>query len=91
MNWDFDSYLSEFDSDKGLDKMESNIGSNGDGSCRFLEVPRTADLWESRQCLHPLGNGIIIWQIDTTLDSIFKLKLNTNWFDLKTEIIEKLT
>ena len=35
---------------------DTNIGSNGDGSS--LEVPRTTDLWERRQCLRPLGYGV---------------------------------
>ena len=37
-------------------KDDTNIVSNGDGSS--LEVPRTADLWESRPVPYPLGNGI---------------------------------
>jgi len=45
-----------FDHWRKAAKTDTNIGSNGDGSS--LEVPRTADLWESRPAPYPLGNGV---------------------------------
>jgi len=58
--FDLDTFKSlckrTFDHWRKAGNTDTNIGSNGDGSS--LEVPRTADLWESRQCLRPLGNGV---------------------------------
>jgi len=47
---------SMFDHWRKAGNTDTNIGSNMDGSS--LEVPRIADLWVSRQCLHPLGYGV---------------------------------
>ena len=74
------------------DKTDSNIGSNGDSSS--LEVPRTTDLWESGQCLHPLGYGVHYltkywWlnfetEITERLDSTDQTQMTHDW--LKTRI-----
>ena len=47
---------SMFDHWRKAGKIDTNIGSNGDGSS--LELPRTADLWESRRLPYPLGKGV---------------------------------
>ena len=46
-----------FDHWRKAGKTDTNVGSNGDGSS--LEVPRKADLWESRPAPYSLGNGVI--------------------------------
>ena len=63
---DFDHWQRDEDTD-------TNIGSNGDGSS--LEVPRTTDLWESRQCLCPLGYGV----------NNFEKAKQDSWLILRTE------
>ena len=55
--------------------INSNIGSNGDGSS--LEVPRTTNFWESRQCLRPLGYGVHNFN-KSTQDS-WLILLTENW------------
>jgi len=45
---------SMFDHWRKDSKAETNIGSNGNGIS--LEVPRIADVWESRPVPYPLGN-----------------------------------
>ena len=75
-----------FDHWRRDEDTDTNIGSNGDGSS--LEVPRTTDLWESMQCLRPLGYGVnnfdkrkqdswLIFRIENWLktDSISKQKM----------------
>jgi len=47
---------SMFDHWRKASKIDTNIGSNGDGSS--LKVPRTIDIWESRSVPYPLGNGV---------------------------------
>ena len=58
--FDFDTliplYKSIFDHWGQYENTDSNIGSIGDGIS--LEVPRTADLWESRLVPYPLGDGV---------------------------------
>jgi len=73
-----------FDHWRKAKKTDTNIGSNGDGSSS--EVPRTADLWESRQCLRPLGNGVKIssWNTWLEIDDL-KTQIDShstkNWLD----------